>query len=96
MMLSAKYIGTMDGSAIARALGRRGGQARARRLSAEEKQRIAAQGGRARRSSLLAARRIIENLRYARAVEELRGAPRPVLREPVFAGRLPGLDLERS
>ena len=58
---------------------------------AEAKRRIASQGGKARRESLAAARRIVENLRYARAVEELRGAPRPILREPAFAGRLPGL-----
>lgn len=94
-MLSAKYIRIMDGSAIARLLGSRGGRERARRLSAEERKRIAAQGGKARRASLVAARRIVENLRYARAVEELRGA-RPVLREPAFAGRLPGLYPERS
>jgi hypothetical protein len=85
----------VDASAIARILGSRGGHARARRLSAEEKKRIASQGGKARRASLVAARRIVENLRYARAVEELRGAPRPVRREPTFAGRLPGLYLER-
>lgn len=95
-MLSAKYIGTMDGSAIARILGSRGGRARARRLSAEERRRIASQGGQARRASLVAARRIVENLRYARAVEELRGAPRQVLREPAFDGRLPGPGPERS
>jgi hypothetical protein len=76
---------------MARAMGRRGGQARARRLSAERRRQIASLGGRARHRSLLAARRIADNLRYAAAVLELRGGPPQVLRVKTFTGRLPGL-----
>ena len=81
----------MDASEIARILGGRGGRERARRLSSEEKRRIAALGGVARRRSLEAARRIEENLRYAAAVEELRGKKADVRRESSFTGRLPGI-----
>jgi hypothetical protein len=47
----------MDVREMARLMGRRGGQARARRLSAERRRQIASLGGQARRSSLLVARR---------------------------------------
>jgi hypothetical protein len=76
---------------MARAMGRRGGRARARRLSAARRQQIASLGGRARHRSLLAARRIADNLRYAAAVLELRGERPQILRERTFTGRLPGL-----
>jgi hypothetical protein len=76
-------------------MGRRGGQARARRLSAERRREIASLGGRARSSSLVAARRILENLDYAAAVVELRGGPARVVRMKSFSGRLPGLYPER-
>jgi hypothetical protein len=84
----------MTPSELAQALGRRGGRARAARLSAARKRQIAALGGRARRDSLTAGRRIAENFRYARAIDDLRGGrPRPErLRE--FTGRLP--DLSRT
>jgi hypothetical protein len=77
-------------------MGRRGGQARARRLSAERRREIASLGGRARHLSLLAARRIVDDLRYAAAVLELRGGAPRVLRMKTFSGRLPGLYPERS
>jgi len=77
-------------------MGRRGGRARARRLSAARRRQIASLGGRARHRSLVAARRIADNLRYAAAVLELRGGPPPVLRERTFTGRLPGLYPDRS
>ena len=67
----------MDPREMARAMGRRGGQARARRLSAERRREIASLGGRARHLSLLAAQRIVDDLRYAAAVLELRGGGRP-------------------
>ena len=76
---------------IARALGRRGGRVRATRLSVRERQRIAALGGRARRESLQAARRIADNFRYAHASRELRGLSGAVKRLRVFEGRLPGI-----
>jgi hypothetical protein len=76
---------------MARALGRRGGRTRARRLSAARKKSIASLGGAARARSLEAARRIAANLRYAAAVAVLRGPARPVVRMKRFGGRLPGI-----
>lgn len=76
---------------MARAMGRRGGRARARRLTAERRRQIAATGGRARRESLLVARRIVENLRYATAVLELRGERPELARLKTFEERLPGI-----
>jgi hypothetical protein len=81
---------------MARVMGRRGGQARARRLSAERRRQIASLGGHARQRSLLAARRITDSLRYAAAVLELGGGPPEVLRMKSFTGRLPGLYPDRS
>jgi formylglycine-generating enzyme required for sulfatase activity len=77
--------------AMARALGRRGGRARARRLPAEKRRQIAALGGAARRASLEAARRIAENYSYLAAAKALEPhRPRPV-RVSACAGPLPGL-----
>jgi hypothetical protein len=81
----------MDVREMARMMGRRGGQVRARRLSAERRRQIASLGGQARHRSMQAARRIVDNLRYAAAVLELRGGPPKVLRMRTFSGRLPGL-----
>jgi hypothetical protein len=79
----------MDISAMARALGSKGGKARAQRLAPAEKQRIAALGGRARALSIHAARRIAENFRYVEAMDALQ--PRPqVSRMRHFDGPLPG------
>jgi len=89
-MLSAKHNDIMDISDIARALGRKGGKARAKRLSPAEKQRIASLGGRARALSIHAERRVVENLRYAEAVTALQPRPR-VQRLRSFAGPLPGI-----
>ena len=80
----------MNASDMARALGRRGGRARGRRLSAAEKKRIASLGAQARLRSLHAARRIADNFRYAAAVADLRGRP-AVGSVKTFAGPLPGL-----
>jgi hypothetical protein len=79
---------------LARALGRRGGLARAKRLSTEEKTRIASRGARARIESLRIARRIEANFRYAEAVRTLRGLP-TVKRVSRFNGRLPDLGRRR-
>jgi hypothetical protein len=76
---------------MARELGRRGGSARAARLSARERSRIASLGGNARRRSLRAARRVDDNFRYVAAVGELGGHPRTVARMKTFTGRLPGI-----
>lgn len=80
----------MTPSQIAKTLGQRGGLARAARLRPEERRRIAALGGEARRLSLEAAKRISVNLRYAEAVRALRPPP-PVDRLSAFKGRLPSL-----
>jgi hypothetical protein len=76
---------------MARMLGRRGGQVRASRLSAQERRRIASEGGRARSASLQAARRIVANLRYAALVLELQDRSTRVRRLRAFAGPLPGI-----
>lgn len=76
---------------MAKALGRRGGLARARRLSTERRAEIASLGGEARARSLEAARRIAENFRYAAAAQELRGGTPIVEREGTFGGTLPGI-----
>ncbi len=81
---------------MARAMGRRGGRARASRLSPERRHEIASLGGQARQRSLLAARRLVENLLYAAAVRELRGEARELLRMKTFNERLPGLYERRS
>jgi hypothetical protein len=80
----------MNAHEIARVLGRRGGRMRARRLSQEEKKRIASMGGRARVDSLRAARRVADNLRYAAVLLELRPSP-DVTRLRTFTGQLPGI-----
>jgi hypothetical protein len=81
----------MKATEMARALGRKGGRARSKRLSAAEKKRIAAMGGRARVRSLQAARRIADNFRYVAVLDELGGPPSPVARLRAFAGPLPGI-----
>src|SRR3990167_9361306 len=53
---------------VARLLGRRGGKARARSLSAKERKKIASQGGRSRALSHHALRRIEDNSRYLDAI----------------------------
>jgi len=60
-------------------------------LSAAEKQRIASLGGKARRQSLQAARRIAENFRYVAVMAELRGLSTRVTHLKAFAGPLPGI-----
>jgi hypothetical protein len=76
---------------MARALGRRGGRARARRLSKARKRRIASMGAHARVRSLQAARRIVANFRYADAVLSLSGCRTAVTRLSTCDERLPGL-----
>ena len=78
-------------SQSARALGRRGGRARAASLSPDERRQIAAAGGRARGLSLEAAKRITDNLRYAAAARALRQQPH-IERLSSFEDRLPQLD----
>ena len=84
-------------SDVAKALGALGGLARARRLSAADRQRIAALGGHARRRSLEMRRRIIDTMAYAKAADELRrpAAPR-IVRVSTCRGPLPGLYARRD
>ena len=86
----------MNASQMARALGRRGGRARGRRLPAAERKRIASLGARARLQSLNVARRIDDNFRYAAVLRDLRGQPTTVRRLRSFAGPLPGIYPARS
>lgn len=81
----------MNASQMARALGSRGGRARSERLSAPEKRRIASMGGKARVRSLRAARRIVDNLRYAAVLGDLGGRATGVRRLADFGGPLPGI-----
>ena len=64
---------------------------RAMRLSARERRRIAALGGKARAASLQTARRVDANLRYAALLRDLRGESTDVRRLRAFEGRLPGI-----
>jgi hypothetical protein len=81
----------MNPSEMARALGRKGGQARSKRLSAAEKKRIASLGGKARFQSIQATRRIVDNLRYAAVLSDFRRKPTNVRRLKAFGGPLPGI-----
>ena len=90
-MLSGKYNIHMNTREMAQALGRRGGRARAAKLPAQDRQRIASLGGYARRRSLEAARRVAENFMYAAAVVALQGGPPKIKRMKTFRGPLPGL-----
>jgi hypothetical protein len=67
----------MSIGSIARALGRRGGLARARKLSPERRMEIASQGGRSKALSRHASRRIRENFEYLKRVDALRKATSP-------------------
>ena len=84
----------MDTSAMARALGRRGGLARARRLTGGERQRIAALGARARMESLTIAHRIEANAAFLTAALELAPPPK-VRRVRSAAGPLPDISGHR-
>lgn len=55
----------------AKALGKRGGQMRARRLSADRRNKIATLGGKARAESIKIAKRIEENFRYLEAIRAM-------------------------
>jgi len=81
----------MDLTEVARALGRRGGRARAERLSSGERRRIAALGGHARRRAVELTRRVAENFRYVETVDALRGGAPVVVSRKTCRGPLPGL-----
>ena len=95
LCLALSIMTAVNASDMARALGSKGGKARAKRLDSAEKRRIAALGGRARALSFHATRRINENLRYADAMTALR-PPTKAARLRNFAGPLPGLHGARA
>ena len=96
-MLSGKYNYPMNSTrAIAAALGRLGGRARARRLSPAERRRIAALGGAARSRSLEVARRIADNFAYVSAMQALGGRRTSPARVATCKGPLPGLYPDRN
>ena len=67
----------MNTRQYAQALGRRGGLARAKRLSAEQRKKIASMGGQSKALSAKAVQRIEINFIYLKAVKELSKTPRP-------------------
>ena len=75
---------------FARALGHRGGLVRAQRLSPDRRRKIASLGGRARRESLQAGRRIEENFRYLDVVRTLAKTPKVVPLRTI-RHKLPGI-----
>jgi hypothetical protein len=79
----------MQISEMARALGRRGGLSRARRLSQGRLAEIARMGATARGESLRVAEAIRNNFDYVRAIERLH-APRQVRSELTCSRKLPG------
>lgn len=81
---------SMELAEIARALGRRGGLSRARRLSKQRLEDIARTGAAARGESLRLARAIRTNFDYLRAIHELH-PPAVVRSEPKCRRRLPGI-----
>jgi hypothetical protein len=81
----------MNARQMARTLGSRGGRKRALVLSGVERRRIASLGGKARSTSLQAARRIAANLEYAALVQDLSGKSTHVARLRAFEGPLPGI-----
>lgn len=85
----------MDTRTLAQLLGARGGKARARRLTADRRSRIAALGGAARHESMAVARRIADNFVYLESVVALRGGPPPVRRVSQCKGPLPGIYPQR-
>lgn len=75
---------------IAKKLGQRGGRARAKKLGAKERSRIASQGGEARAESYRAKRIIEENFAYLEFIESFLPKPK-VKRVSQVQGRLPGI-----
>ena len=91
LCLALSIMIRMKTQEIAKVLGRRGGQARARRLSVADKKRIASLGGQARAESFLLKRRIARNFHYAAVLRELAGRSYQVRRVKNTRERLPGI-----
>ena len=69
----------MNTSKIAKALGRRGGLARAKKLSGQKRKEIAALGGVTKALSAKAAQRIEKNFKYSNALKELKKTPKELM-----------------
>ena len=74
MCLAVSNNAGMDTHRIAQLLGRLGGKARAKKLSASERSRIASLGGLSRSISRNIERRLVTNLSYSETVTALRRA----------------------
>lgn len=85
------YPSGMTTSELAAELGRRGGRARAARLSPERRRQIAATGASARRQSLEAARRITANFHFLELVRAFAPEPPKVTRISHARAPLPDL-----
>lgn len=68
-------MGAMNAKQIAKALGRRGGLARSKKLSAEQRKAIASRGGHGKALNAKAAQRIVDNFIYLDVLRELRKVP---------------------
>lgn len=66
----------MNARQIAKALGRKGGLARAKKLSAEQRRKIASKGGMVKALSAKANDRIESNFRFAESLKILRPPPK--------------------
>ncbi len=66
----------MNITQIAKALGRKGGLARARKLSAEQRKKIASKGGMVKALSAKANDRIESNFRFVETLKVLRPSPK--------------------
>lgn len=81
----------MTPAQLAAALGRRGGRARAARLSPERRRQIAGEGAAARLASLEAARRIAANFHFLELVRAFAPEPPAVRRVSNIRAPLPDL-----
>ncbi len=80
----------MNVSQLAKQLGRRGGLARAKKLSAKRRREIASLGGQVKNLSEKVVQRIEKNFKYLKAVKELRKPPKPKSVSRVY-NSLPGV-----
>ena len=88
-MLSAKYSLLMTLSDLAKKLGQKGGQMRAKRLLPSHRRKIASLGGRSRSLSLRVKKHIVHNFHYLQAVKGLSKSPK-ISRVSTLKTRLPG------
>lgn len=91
-MLSGKYNKDVsDLSEIAKLLGSKGGKARAKKLTSEQRSSIASKGAQARKESLLLKKRIIANFEYLQAIQELQPQKKIIKRLKTCRHKLPGI-----